>query len=267
MQRVIYVAKNTFIEAIRDRVLYSLLLFAVLMIVSSLVIATISAQQYTKIVKDIGLTAISLIGIMISVFFGMGLVYKELERKTVYNIFSKPIRRYEFIIGKFLGLALTILLITAAMGAILLIMVLYTESLHGSLTRFYYGGSHYPQLLKAIYFQYLEFLILISLALLFSSFTTPVMSVLFTFLTLAIGRFSSDVRVFAEEVKAPVASLVAHAVYRIIPHLDSLNVRAQAVYGGDIDWRLVVYATCYSLLYVAGLVCLSLVAFSKKEFK
>jgi ABC-type transport system involved in multi-copper enzyme maturation permease subunit len=267
MQRVICVAKNTFTEAIRDRVLYSLLLFAVLMIVSSLVIATISAQQYTKIVKDMGLTAISLIGIMISVFLGMGLVYKELERKTVYNIFSKPIRRYEFILGKFLGLAFTIFLITAAMGVILFLLVFYTESLHGSLTRFYYGGSHYPQLLIAIYFQYLEFLILISLALLFSSFTTPVMGVLFTFLTLTIGRFSSDVRVFAEEVKAPAASLLAHAVYRIIPHLDALNARAQAVYGGEIDWRLVVYATCYSLLYAVALICVSLVLFSKKEFK
>ena len=106
MNRVISVAHNTFIEAIRDRVLYSLVIFAVLMILSSLIIGTISGEQYNKIVKDLGLTAISIIGIMLSIFLGMGLVYKEIEKKTVYNIFSKPIRRYEFILGKYLALHL-----------------------------------------------------------------------------------------------------------------------------------------------------------------
>src|SRR3990172_2018367 len=86
---------NTLSEAIRDRVLFSLILFAFVMILSSLIFAGISAEQYNKIVKDLGLTAISLIGIMISIFLGMGLVNKEIEKKTVYNIFSKPIRRYE----------------------------------------------------------------------------------------------------------------------------------------------------------------------------
>ena len=127
MKKILLVASNAFLEARRDRVLYSLALFALLMILSSLVFSSISAEQYNKIVKDFGLTAISIFGILISIFLGTSLVYKEIEKKTVYNIFSKPIERYEFIIGKYLGLALTILIITVSMCLILFLIVLYVE--------------------------------------------------------------------------------------------------------------------------------------------
>ena len=186
MKRIWSVAHNTFIEAIRDRVLFSLILFAFVMILSSLIFAGISAEQYNKIVKDLGLTAISLIGIMISIFLGMGLVYKEIEKKTVYNIFSKPIRRYEFILWKYLGLSFTLLVNTAAMAFILFLLVLYTEMRHAGLIEYYYGGHYYAEFFKAVYFEYLEFLVIIGIALVFSSFSTPVMSVLFTFFLFAI---------------------------------------------------------------------------------
>jgi hypothetical protein len=202
MRKILSVAHNTFIEAIRDRVLYSLILFAIIMILSSLVFASISAEQYNKIVKDLGLTAISVIGILISVFLGIGLVYKEVERKTVYNIFSKPIKRYEFIFGKYLGLGFTLFVITLGMGLILFLLVLFIEIRYEGLISFYYGGHYYAEFFNAVYFEYLEFLVVIGIALVFSSFTTPVLSALFTFFAIAIGRFSSDVRLFAEEVKS-----------------------------------------------------------------
>jgi len=118
MNKIWVIALNTFLEARRDRVLYSLIIFAVIVILSSLVFSTISAEQYNKIVKDFGLTAISLFGVLISIFLGTGLVYKEIEKNTVYNIFSKPIERYQFILGKYLGLAITILVITLFMSLI-----------------------------------------------------------------------------------------------------------------------------------------------------
>ncbi|MEE9252896.1 MAG: ABC transporter permease subunit [Thermodesulfobacteriota bacterium] len=267
MYRVWSVAHNTFIEAIRDRVLYSMFLFAALMILSTLVFASISAGQYNKIVKDLGLTAISVIGIMISVFLGMGLVYKEIEKKTVYNIFSKPIRRYEFILGKYLGLGSTLLLLTIGMSVILLLVVLYTEITHGGMIEFYYGGHYYAQFFKAMYFQYLEFLVLIAIALVFSSFTTPIMSVLFTFLTLAMGKFSSDIKLFAQEVESPLVGYVTDFIYVVIPHLDSFNVRHEAVYGGEINWKLIFYTTGYAVLYTLALLKLSIVIFNRREFK
>ena len=267
MRRVWSVAHNTFIEAIRDRVLYSLILFAILMILSSFLFASISAQQYNKIVKDLGLTVISLIGIIISVFLGMGLVYKEIEKKTVYNIFSKPIQRYEFILGKFLGLAFTILINTVAMAVILFLIVLYTEMRHEGLIRFYYGGLYFTQFIKALYFVYLEFLIIIGFALLFSSFTSPVLTLLFTFFLFAIGRFSSDIRLFAEQVKDPIVGFMTEVFYRVMPNLEKFDVRSQAVYGGNISWEIILYTTAYALIYTVVLLILSIIIFEKREFK
>lgn len=267
MNRVFSVARNTFIEAIRDKVLYSLVVFAILMILSSLIIAAISGEQYNKIVKDLGLTAISIIGIMLSVFLGMGLVYKEIEKKTVYNIFSKPIKRYEFILGKYLGLAFTLLLITVGMAIILFLLVLYTELRYQGLIEFYYGGQHFTEFFNAIYFQYLEFLIIIGIALIFSSFTSPILSVLFTFLLFAIGRFSGDIRLFAEEIKNPVSAVFAEVVYTVIPNLEKFNIRSEAVYGGSLNGELIIYTTVYAIIYTIALLLLSMVIFEKKEFK
>lgn len=267
MKRILSVAHNTFMEAIRDRVLYSLVLFALLMIVSSLVFASISAEQYNKIVKDLGLTAISVIGILISVFLGIGLVYKEVEKKTVYNIFSKPIRRYEFILGKYLGLGLTLFIITLGMALILFLIVLYIEIKYAGLISFYYGGHFYAEFFNAIYFEYLEFLIIIGIALVFSSFTTPVMSALFTFFVFAIGRFSSDIRLFAEEIKNPVTAVFSEVIYRVIPNLEKFDVRNEAVYGGTANPDLLLYTTAYALLYTAALLILAIIIFEKKEFK
>jgi ABC-type transport system involved in multi-copper enzyme maturation permease subunit len=267
MKRIWSVAHNTFIEAKRDRVLYSLVLFAFLMILSSLVFASISAEQYNKIVKDLGLTAISLIGIMISVFLGMGLVYKEIEKKTVYNIFSKPIRRYEFVLGKYLGLAFTLLINTAAMGFILFLIVFYIEMRHGDFIKFYYGGHYFGEFFKAVYFEYLEFLVIIGIALLFSSFTTPIMTVLSTFLLFAVGRFSSDIKLFAEQVKDPIVGLVTEVIYRVIPNLEKFNVRSEAVYGGNLGPELIIYTTVYALIYITALLVLSIIIFERREFK
>ena len=267
MRRIVSVARNTFIETIRDRVLYSLILFALIMFLSSLVFASISAEQYNKIVKDLGLTSISIIGILISVFLGIGLVYKELESKTVYNIFSKPIKRYEFILGKYLGLGITLFIITAGMALTLFLLVMLIEIRYEGLINFYYGGHFYTEFFNAVYFEYLEFLVIIGVALVFSSFTTPVMSALFTFFVIAIGRFSSDIRMFAEEVKNPLLALFSEAVYKVIPNLEKFDVRSEAVYGGTLNTDLILYTTAYALIYTLALLILTIIIFERKEFK
>ena len=267
MNKILTVAKNTFIEAIRDRVLYSLVLFAILIMAISLILSTISAEQYNKIVKDFALTVISLFGILLSVFLGMGLVYKEIEKKTVYNIFSKPLQRYQFIIGKYLGLALTILIITVSMLIISLIIVFYIETKYAEFIRYYYAGHYYSEFLLAVYFEYLEFLIIIGIALVLSSFTTPILAVLMTLLVFSVGRFSSDIKLFAEEIQHPVVSVFAEITYRVIPNLEKFNFRSEAVYGGEITLSLIINTTVYALIYVLILVFLSIVIFERREFK
>ena len=267
MNSIIVIALNTFREARRDRILYSLFLFALLIIASSLVFSTISAEQYNKIVKDFGLAAISIFGVMISIFLGTGLVYKEIERKTVYNIFSKPVERYQFILGKYLGLAITLLVITISMGLILFIVVLYVELPRSDFIKFYYKGHYFTEFFFAIYFEYLEFLIIIGIALVLSSFTTPILSIILTFLAFVMGRFSADIRLFAEEVKNPAANYFSELIYRVVPNLEKFNIRNEAVYGGDISFSLIFNTTVYALIYTCVLILLTILIFQRREFK
>jgi ABC-type transport system involved in multi-copper enzyme maturation permease subunit len=189
------------------------------------------------------------------------------ERKTVYNIFSKPIKRYEFIFGKYLGLGITLFVITLGMALILFLLVLLIEIRYEGLISFYYGGHYYAEFFNAVYFEYLEFLVVIGIALVFSSFTTPIMSALFTFFVIAIGRFSSDIRLFAEEVKSPFTALFSEAVYRIIPNLEKFDVRSEAVYGGIVNPDLILYTTVYAVIYTLALLILATIIFERKEFK
>lgn len=267
MKKILLVASNTFLEARRDRILYSLILFAILMILSSLVFSTISAEQYNKIVKDFGLTAISLFGILISIFLGTSLVYKEIEKKTVYNIFSKPLERYQFILGKYLGLALTLFVITLAMCLILLLVVLIVEIPRSEFIEYYYGGHFLKQFFLAVYFEYLEFLVVIGIAIVLSSFTTPVLAILLSFLFFAVGRFSADIRLFAEEVDNPLVNYFSEIVYRVIPNLEKFDIRSEAVYGGDISAALIFNTSVYALIYASILVLLAMLIFQRKEFK
>ena len=267
MKKILVIALNTFKEARRDRILYSLIFFALLIIASSLVFSSISAEQYNKIVKDFGLTAISIFGILISIFLGTGLVYKEIERKTVYNIFSKPVERYQFIFGKYLGLAITLFVITLSMCFILFLVVLYVELPRSDFIKYYYQGHYFKEFFLAVYFEYLEFLIIIGIAMVLSSFTTPVLSIVLTFLVFVVGRFSADIRLFAEEVANPLVNYFSEIVYRVIPNLEKFNIRSEAVYGGDISLNLVLYTTAYAIIYTTILILLTMLIFQKKEFK
>ena len=267
MKKIWIIALNTFLEARRDRVLYSLILFAVIMILSSLVFSTISAEQYNKIVKDFALTAISLFGVLISIFLGTGLVYKEIEKKTVYNIFSKPLERYQFIIGKYLGLCITLFVITLSMCLIVFLIILYVELPNSSFIKYYYGGHYFTEFFTAVYFQYLEFLIVIGIAIVLSSFTSPVLAILLSFLVFAVGRFSADIRLFAEEVNNPLANYFSEIFYYLIPNLEKFNIRSEAVYGGTISTSLILNTTAYAIIYVIILILLSILIFQKREFK
>jgi len=267
MNKIIAVALNTFLETRRDKILYSFFVFAIIMILSSLVFSTLSAEQYPKIVKDFGLTAISLFSILISIFLGTGLVYKEIEKKTVYNIFSKPIERYQFLTGKYLGIAITILVIMLLMSLIFLGIVLLIQLPNKSFIEYHYGGLYFNELLVALFFEYLECLVVIGIAILFSCFTSPVLALLFTFLIFAIGRFSSDIKLFANEIDNNVVSIISDVLYYTIPNLEKFNIRSEAVYGGNISLELILNTTAYALIFSLILLLLSIVVFQRKEFK
>ena len=185
MQRILAIAFNTFREAVRDRILYNLVAFALLLIVTAILFGEISVGIQTLILINLGLTAVTFFGLVIAIFIGIGLVYKEMDKRTLYALLAKPVRRYEFILGKYAGLGLTLLVNTALM------VVGFFAAL------WYVKGSLQAQdgwLLVALYFIFLQLLLVTALALLFSTFSTPVLSAGFTFGLFLLGSFAADMR-------------------------------------------------------------------------
>src|SRR5262249_5790882 len=183
MARISAIAFNTFREAVRDRVLYNLIVFAALIGGSALLFGQISVAIERIVVINLGLTAISIFGIVISIFVGIGLVWKEIERRTLYTVLAHPVRRWEFIVGKYLGLVAT-LAVNAALMAVGFFATLFVQARGISATD--------GQLVVALYFIFLQFLVMTSLTILFSTYSSPLVSSIFAFAMFVIGTFGDD---------------------------------------------------------------------------
>lgn len=255
MRVIPLVALNVFKESVRDKVLYNLILFAVLLIASSYLLGQLSAGQDVKIVKDLGLAATSIFGGFIAVFIGVGLVSKEIERRTLYSLLAKPIRRYEFVLGKYFGLVLTLLVNVAVMTAALYAVLLYM--------------SHRvePVLLKAIVLIMVELMVLTAVALFFSTFSTPILSAVFTFGLFITGHFNQDLKHFENVVSAKPAIYLARVLYYLVPNLMALDVKSEVVHAQPVPAGYIVSAAGYGLLYVAFVLVAATVIFQERNFK
>jgi len=253
--KVLAISINTFKEAVRDRILYTLLIFALFMIGSSALLASLSTGQDAKIIQDLGLSCISIFGTLIAVFLGIGLVYKEIEKRTLYVLISKPIHRAQFILGKYLGLALVLLTNVAIMGTGLLL-----------LSRIYLGEWPW-RLLVALAFTLLELLVITGLAILFSSFTTPTLSAIFTLSLFLIGHLSPDLRLFAARFGRPVARLLIEVFYYLLPNFRHFHFESLIINGFLPDGIVLFQSACYGLLYGAALLLLAMLAFARRDLK
>src|SRR5690242_1871741 len=183
--RIVHIAANTFREAVRDRVLYNLIAFALLISAAAILVGQISIDVERLVVVNLGLTAVSIFGIVIAIFIGIGLVSKEIEKRTLYAVLARPVRRWEIIVGKFLGLVGTLAVNTFFMAIGFFAALLY-------LVHKFQGSD--ASLLAAFYFIVLQFVIVTALALLFSSFSSPLLSAVFAFSLFIIGTFAEDLR-------------------------------------------------------------------------
>ncbi len=257
MIKIWAVTLNSFREAMRDKILYSLLFFAVLMILASVSVAQMTIGEYEKVLRDLGLTAISVFGLLIAIFVGIGLVNKEIERKTIYTIVSKPVHRWQFLIGKFLGLSATLLVQVLSMtAAFVIILVLAEAQLHSSL-------------LAALWLTYTELLVVTATALLFSSFSSPVLASMFTIGFTLIGKLSAGLVEFSEHGEASSDGFrsFARVLYHVVPDLQTFNVRTAASYGTEVPWEYIAYSTGYALAWSAALLLLASIIFQFREFK
>ena len=255
--RIVHVASNTFREAVRDRVLYNLIAFALLMSGAAILVGQISIDIERLVVINLGLTAVSLFGLVIAIFIGIGLVSKEIDKRTLYTVLSRPVRRWEFIVGKFLGLAGTLAVNTVCMAIGVFAALLYV--------------SHHFQkadgwLLIALYFIILQFLIITALALLFSSFSSPLLSAVFAFALFVIGCFAEDLRGFAGMTRGITRWLATGAAY-LVPNFSALNVISSVAHQQPVHGKLIVYNTAYALIYAAMALSGAVLVFERRNLK
>lgn len=255
--RIFHIAINTFREAVRDRVLYNLIVFALLMSGAAVLVGTISIKIERLVVINLGLSAVSLFGMVIAILVGIGLVSKEIEKRTLYTVLSRPVRRWEFIAGKFFGLSGTLVVNTFFMAIGVFLALLYvSHHLQGSDTT----------VLIALYFIALQLVIITALALFFSSFSSPLLSAVFAFSLFLIGSFAEDLRGFAKMTHGIAGWFATGAAY-LVPNLSALNVISQAAHGQPIVSRLIFYNTAYALFYTAAILSAAVLIFERRNLK
>jgi ABC-type transport system involved in multi-copper enzyme maturation permease subunit len=262
------VAGHVFKESVRDKVLYNLVAFAVLLIATSYLIAQLTAGQDIKIIKDLGLAAISIFGAFIAVFIGVGLVWKEIEKRSIYALLAKPVQRHQFIAGKYAGLMLT-LLINVAIMTVSYYAVLYFlgRTLPETASRAWTAPPTDPMLLKAILLIYVQLGVVTAIALFFSTFSSPFLSAALTLVLYVAGHFSADLKNFGEVIESQAAGAVATALYYVLPNFAAFDVKAAAVHGLPITWTYVGLAAAYGLLYALALVGGALLIFTRRDFR
>lgn len=257
VQRIATIARNAFREAVRDRVLYNLVLFVLLLTAGAIFLGELSAAQESKIIIDLGLSAMLLFGTFISIFVGVGLVYKEIERRTIYAIFAKPVGRGEFLVGKYLGLCLTLLVNVLVMGAGVSLALLYVG-----------GGIKLAlSIWTAVLLLYVELMIVTAIALLFSSFSSPALSALLTFFVFIIGHFSADLKTFAASMGTQSARWFFGALFYLLPNLANYSYITPAAHGQQPTPAMLGAAILYAVIYIALLLSAATLIFNRRNFK
>jgi ABC-type transport system involved in multi-copper enzyme maturation permease subunit len=262
------IAINAFRESVRDKVLYNLVFFAIVLIAASFMIGQLTAGQDLRIIKDLGLSATSIFGLFIAVFIGIGLVSKEVERRSIYGLLAKPIHRYQIVIGKYSGLVLTLAVNIAVMAASLYAALAYVAwRMPPTVVAAADAPPLDPAILKAIGLIFVELMLVTAVALFFSTFSTPLLSAALTFGVYVAGHFSSDLRDVQKVVDSPAAARLARGVYWVLPNLAQFDVKADVVHGIRVPAGSIALAIAYAALYIAMLLAISVLVFSRRDFK
>jgi ABC-type transport system involved in multi-copper enzyme maturation permease subunit len=264
MRRILAIAANTYRETVRDKILYNLILFALILILSSLMLGQLTLGNEDKVILNLGLSSISIFGTLIAIFIGIGLVYKELEKRTVYALLAKPVHRHELILGKYLGLLFTLLVNLAIMTVGLELALLCSG-------RIGLGGC--ARVFPAVYLIFLSLALATALALFFSTFSTPALSALFTLFLWIIGHFSGDLIGLGELTNSASVKFLCRFLRYVIPNfsnfkiIDSRSIIQGAGYFLPIDSWAILGSTLYCVVYASLVIVLSIVIFKRRDFK
>jgi len=269
MRAIGLVALHVFRDSVRDKVLYAVVAFAVLLIGASYLISQLTAGQDLKIIKDLGLAAMSLFGLFIAVFIGIGLIAKEIERRSIYAVLVKPVRRHEFIIGKYLGLVGTLAVNLGVMSVAYYAVLAYVgQTMSESALQAVPAPPADPRLLVAIALIGLELALVTAVALFCSTFSSNALTSAGLTVGLYIaGQFGADLKNFEQVIESPVAGAVGRGLYYLLPNFAAFDVKAQVVHGLPIESGYLAVTAAYGLAYVTVLVVASVMVFSRRDFK
>lgn len=248
------IALNTFKEAIRDRILYLLLFVAVGTLIFSRLLALLTVGDRVKIVTDVGMASLSLFGALMAILIGTGLVYKEIDKKTIYTLLSKPIHRWQFLLGKFFGLILVLFVLLFLMSLIFLVILLA------------HSGRVEWGILLALVFIFLEMCLITAVALLFSCFSTPILSSVFSLAFYLIGHVSYGLETLIGKINPGFWKFLARVLYTLIPDLENLNFKTEIVHHLPIPPQVFAYSTLYALAYTAFILALAVLVFRRRDF-
>jgi ABC-type transport system involved in multi-copper enzyme maturation permease subunit len=250
---IVAIALNTFREAIRDRILYLLLVFALILIGVSRLLSLLTVGDEGKIIKDVGLSAISLFGVLTAVFVGVSLVFKEIEKRTVYTLLANPVRRWQFLCGKFAGLFAVLAMNVGLMSLALIGLLLFR------------GESPWG-LIPAIFLILIELGIVTAFALLFSSLTNPILAAVWTFAIYVTGHLSWSLKLLKEKLPEGIGGKLCDLVYWILPNLSRLDVKQEVVHALPLPDGFIVLSLLYGAGYTVVVIALACLVFERKDF-
>jgi len=253
VRAVAAIALNTFREAIRDRILYLILAVAIALIAVSRFVSLLTVGSEVKIVKDLGLSAISVFGLLATVFVGVSLVSKEIERRTVFTLLAQPVRRWQFVCGKYAGLLLVLAASIAVTGAALLVAVALK------------GASPWG-LVPAIALIFVELALVAAFAVLFSSFTNPILAAVGTAVTYVVGHLSWSFDLLEKRMPGAAGRVLCRVLHAVLPNLDRLNVKAEAVHDIALPAGYFGAAIAYGVFYSLAVIVIASLVFERREF-
>ena len=268
MYVILLIAVHVFKDSVRDKVLYNLVLFAVLLIGVSYLIGQLTAGQDLKIIKDLGLAATSVFGLFIAVFIGIGLVSKEVERRSIYGLLAKPIRRHELILGKYAGLVFTLFANLALMATALYCVLAFISWIEvEAVKRSWEAPATDPAMLKAFFLIFVQLMLVTAIALFFSTFSSSILSAVLTFGLYIVGHFNADLRTFENVVESRTAAYLARGFYYVLPNFGPFDVKAEVVHAQPVTLGYMALTTGYGLTYIVTLLLAAVFIFSRRDFK
>jgi len=255
MSHVLVLARNTFREAVRDRILSAVLFFGGLLVAGAVVLAPLTLGEQDRVIRDLGLTSISLFAMLTIILVGTGMVYREIEHRTIQTILTHPVNRAQFILGKFLGLYGGVCLSIVVLAAIYLGVVAV------------FAGGWDPGLLLAVALTVAEAAIVTAVAIFFSSVASPLLSAVFTFFVFVSGHLAGDLKALAEQAGDAGVAKVVGLLYMVLPSLHQFDVRNNILSGVAIDSSQILHCFGYSATYCAAVILVTIFAFRRRDFE